>query len=244
MYQRPGYPRLFIATMALLAPTVVYACIWQNGPAPYWPSLQIPVCFNPPSATERRSSLTEFRRAQGIIQRAYEGMSAASSVRFVGFGFCEEENPRTPKIRIDLAETGSTGEAAGIGPSFSTTETNLTIPYIMAGKISSQPINETNLSFLTVHETMHLLGFQHDKTREDAKYFSTLRNTVVIGAFDPQSAMSMELDDNTLISRNQPMSRSSPYLSAGDRHCLNLLAERQITTRGVTDTQQSTPRAQ
>lgn len=174
-------------------------------------------------------------------------MNGASPIRFVGFGYCEEENPRTQKIRIDLAETGGTGEAAGIGPAYSTLETNLTLPYIMAGKVASQPINpinETNLSLLLVHETMHLLGFQHDKPREDTKYFSTFTNTVIIGDFDSQSAMSMELADNTLISRNEPMSRGAPYLSTGDRHCLNLLAERRISTRGTTDVQQSTPRAQ
>ncbi len=239
------YLRLLLMASLYLIGIPCHACLWQNGPAPYWESTQIPVCFNPPSSAERRNSLTEYRRAQGIIQRAYEGMSAVSPFRFTGFGLCADETPRSPQIRIDLSESGSTGEAAGIGPSVARLPTNLTMPYLMGPREGTpQPINETNLSFLLVHETLHLLGFQHDKPRDDAKYFNQLTNTVIIGGYDAQSAMSMELSDNTLINRNEPMARSAPYLSSGDQHCLNLLANRQITTRGTTDVLQSAPRAQ
>lgn len=223
-------------------PKVALACIWQNGPSPYWSSLQIPVCFNPPSAVERRNSLTDFRRAQRIIQTAYEGMSQAGSFQFVGFDLCTDESPRTQKIRIDLQETGSTGEAAGIGPGYSTAATNITMPYRMASRDGAvAPINETNLSFLIVHETLHLLGFHHDKSRDDQKYFSSLADAIVVGGFDANSAMSMELEDNNLINRNESMSRSPPYLSPGDRQCLNLLAERQIISRGSLSSEPSVP---
>ncbi len=228
--------------LLLILPTQSIACIWQNGQSPYWSSLQIPVCFNAPSASERRNSLTDFRRAQRIIQSAYEGLSRSSSIQFVGFDLCTDENPRTQKIRIDLQETGSTGEAAGIGPGYSTVATNLTIPYLMAPRNGTPAqINETNLSFLIVHETMHLLGFHHDKSRGDHKYFSTLSNAIIVGPFDANSAMSMELAENTLINRNEPISRSAPYLSQGDRHCLNLLAERNITSREESTSHTRTP---
>lgn len=231
---------LSLALSGMIYPNVSSACLWQNSDAPFWPSNTIEVCFNAPSAAERRDSIAAFNSARIQVRRAYENLNEQSPFNFIGFQTCDDEghSTRTPKVRIDLTQDSVIPSAASIGPESSTRATNLVVAYSIIPNGSENAVPQAyhphNLEFIIQHETLHLLGFHHDRTRDDTKYFSSLNRVVEVGGFDATSVMTMSLDDANQMTQNRAIARQPPFLSEGDRACLTLLANRRIAFPAAT----------
>lgn len=211
-----------------------YACIWQNGENPFWPSSRLEVCFIPPSAAEREN-LNLFTEAKTIATQGLQDIDSQTDMSFFGFNECTDHNtsPRTPKIRIDLSSTRTVGEAASIGPASSQSSVNLTLPYLR-GADKDSPMNTLQNSFairyILTHELLHLLGFHHDRQRGETKDIdaAVLNNALVIGDFDPHSVMNLSSPMGVAAQTNRANPTDNPILSPGDISCINRVADRTI----------------
>jgi hypothetical protein len=248
--------RALLLSSCFFSANVSYGCIWQSeiksGSSPFWPSNNIPVCFQPPRPetmtgvdnpldAEYLSKFTEF---MNLIRRTVESqINGRSNFKLSGFGYCEpnsQSSDLTPKIRIDLNGTEGTGAMAlSIGPKSSRDSVNLSMsllyqdwpggvkPNFNSGTPLPKRVRVFNsprdMSWASLHEIMHLLGFHHteywnqDMTSAD----ENLNKVIQIGS---------EQDSHSIMTRGirNFNAEGMAVLSDRDVSCLNQVADRSI----------------
>lgn len=206
------------------------ACYWQPHEPAFWPSQQIPVCFDPPDEDLTERQRAHFENSKKNITRAYkEQINERTSLTLSGFENCKDHRRADGSVRHDLPHavriklTEHTGRAAsGInaganadGPNSGKSSVNIEIDFIGEGGAAAE---EKWQAEAALHEFMHLLGIQHENLRENSKFYN--RNLalgfITLGEFDPDSIMIQMRDEPDAI------------LSEQDVKCVESIASKEI----------------
>lgn len=215
------------------------ACIWQNDTSPFWPSRRIEVCFVNPDANDQQNR-ESYQQAQNIVIQAFQNIDQQTDFSFFGFSQCNDtlSPQRSSKIRVDLSTTVTVGQAASIGPSSAQSAANLTLPYLArTNKDSSDHTlqNSFAIQYILTHEALHLLGFHHDRSRDNVKDLGQYTSpTILVGDFDPLSVMNLDSPMGVAAQANRNNPTGHPILSPGDISCLNQVANRTIQQNSST----------
>lgn len=241
-----------LALIAFLAGAPADACIFQShnksGKSPFWPSSKIEVCFLPPKPQTHISAPNPLdetyqkkyeENAATVRRTLVEQINGRTKFKMTGFQTCQDADRGKPMIRINLNGAGGGGGAlaASIGPNSSGEAENITMTTVNAewsatgkpqkGASTGERVrvfhDQRHISWIALHETLHLLGLHHteywdrDMTDSDP---DALRVTQVGSQPDQLSMMNRE-------QRNFDAAGIA-QLSERDVQCLDLIADRRV----------------
>ncbi len=190
------------------------ACIWRQNDPPYWPR-EIPVCFTNAGDNEQTQRIAQ------LAQRALETeINARTPFELQGFGECGPHDPNRRELRLFLYEQQTMGQAfyEGIpeGQDF-----NVSIPAGLTAE--GEQFSDSYIMGQTVHEVLHMFGFQHDCERDNVSMVHPDHygdgNVWAHGNYDSDSAMVRASAD-----RPNEVFPPGGIMSAGDIQCMNIIA--------------------
>ena len=213
-----------VFTYTIFGISISNACLWDSSEPAYWPSNNIGVCFVKP-ANARDVDANYLAAKATFTQSVREEFNARTSFTFNGFDYCDyTATPLPPMIRVNFTKgtmRGSSGADGLSGAGSARSAVNVEVDYLTMGPNSNKedpstfvPSQPQSIKSTGIHEILHMLGFQHDDSKEVPALLARRPNWLNLAPRDHASVTNW----NT----------TSGVLSSGDLWCLEKLARREI----------------